>query len=68
MTEDFNQINIFNQVFQRICNAERKMVVKEALLANKIIVKKKYNLEIDICFHISRCTINIGGTNPRNES
>lgn len=39
--EGFRQINKCNEVFQRICNAERKLVITEALLANKITVKKK---------------------------
>lgn len=43
ITEVFCEINECNEVFKRICNAERKMVVKEALLADDIIMKKKYN-------------------------
>lgn len=46
----------------------KKKKVKEAHLANKIVMKKKHNLKIGVCFHISRCTIIIGRTNPRNES
>lgn len=43
ITEVFCEINECNEVLKRICNAERKMVVKEALLADDIIMKKKYN-------------------------
>lgn len=65
--EGFHQISKCHEVFQRTCNAKKKKV-KEAHLANKIVVKKKHNLKIGVCFHISRCTIIIGRTNPRNES
>lgn len=39
----------------------KKRVVKEALVANKIMLKKnkKYNLKIGVCFHIGRYICNI---------